>query len=240
MELILALERAQQTFGRARLDIASWTNTGMVRGNNEDAVTVVHASDMGEATVEDWAVIALADGMGGNAAGEVASALTVHTVRSVLRSPPLCGLGEESGPLPGSMAHETITECLNAGLRDANRAVYLAGRCDGRRGMGCTAEAVFVDGRQIIVAHVGDSRTYLFSRGTLRQLTRDQTFLARLFEQGQITPEEAGTASPPWRTDARHRRPRPTSNRKMLARLLAREIGLSSAATDCPPGSRLR
>jgi len=191
-ELIVALERAQRTFGHARLDIAGWTNTGMVRGSNEDAVTIVHASELGEATVEDWAVIALADGMGGNAAGEVASALTVHTVRrSVLRSPPLCGLSGEPGPLPGSMPHETITECLNTGLRDANRAVYLAGRCDGRHGMGCTAEAVFVDGRQIIVAHVGDSRTYLFSRGTLRQLTRDQTFLAKLFEQGQITPEEA-------------------------------------------------
>jgi protein phosphatase len=191
-ELISALERAQRIFGRARLDIAGWTSTGMVRGNNEDAVTVVHASELRDNTVEDWAIIALADGMGGNAAGEVAAALTIHTLRrSLLRNPPLCGLGEDPGPLPASRDNEAIAECLNSGLRDANRAVYLAGRCDGRHGMGCTAEAVFVDGGQVVIGHVGDSRTYLFSRGILRQLTRDQTFLAKMLEQGQITPDEA-------------------------------------------------
>ena len=57
--------------------------------------------------------------------------------------------------------------------------------------MGCTAEAVYLDGRQLIVGHVGDSRTYLFHRGRLVQLTRDHTVVARLVELGRMTADQA-------------------------------------------------
>jgi protein phosphatase len=57
--------------------------------------------------------------------------------------------------------------------------------------MGCTAEAVYIDRRNVIVGHVGDSRTYHLSRGRLVQLTRDQTLVNRLVELGQLTAEEA-------------------------------------------------
>jgi serine/threonine protein phosphatase PrpC len=60
---------------------------------------------------------------------------------------------------------------LAAALREANRAVYLAARGSERRGMGCTAEAVYVDGRHIVIGHVGDSRVYRLHRGDLTQLT---------------------------------------------------------------------
>jgi serine/threonine protein phosphatase PrpC len=191
-ELVRTLERAQRLLGRARLEIASWTSTGMLRRNNEDALTVVQASELRDAVTDDWAFIGLADGMGGNAAGEVAAALTIHTLRhSLFGSAPLRGLRDDAGALPGAFEPETIAEAIATGLRDANRAVHVAGRCDGRQGMGCTAEAVFVDGRQVVVGHVGDSRTYLFHRSVLTQLTRDQTMLTQMIDQGQITPDEA-------------------------------------------------
>lgn len=191
-ELVRTMERAQRTLGRARIDIAAWTTTGMVRGNNEDAAMIVHSAEMHETTIEDWACVALADGMGGNAAGEVAAALTVRTLRkSLLDRPPLGASAEGRDWHTSAVDSESIAERIASGLRDANRAVYTAARCDGHRGMGCTAEAVFVDGRQVIVGHVGDSRTYLFRRGELRLLTRDQTFLAIMLEQGLISPDDA-------------------------------------------------
>jgi protein phosphatase len=59
--------------------------------------------------------------------------------------------------------------------------------------MGCTAEVVYVDGRNVVVGHVGDSRTYHLHEGRLIQLTRDQTLVNRLVELGSLTPEEAET-----------------------------------------------
>jgi protein phosphatase len=190
-ELIEALEEAQRLLSRARLDVASWTNRGMVRGNNEDALAVIRATELREGTIDDWVLIALADGMGGNAAGEVAAALAVQTLRrSLLRTPPLSSLSESAGPLPNAENHDGMAQRLAEAMSDANRAVYVAGRCEGRHGMGCTGEAVFVDNRQVVIAHVGDSRTYLFHRGTLQQLTRDQTFLNRLVDLGQLNPDD--------------------------------------------------
>jgi protein phosphatase len=190
-ELIETLQLAQRLLSRARLDVASWTSQGMVRGNNEDALAVLRASELREGTIEDWALIALADGMGGNAAGEVAAALAVQTLRrSLLRSPPLCCLTESAGPLPNADDPDVLAQRLAEAMGDANRAVYMAGRCEGLHGMGCTGEAVFVDNRRAIIAHVGDSRTYLFHRGSLTQLTRDQTFLNRLVDLGQLDPDD--------------------------------------------------
>jgi protein phosphatase len=61
----------------------------------------------------------------------------------------------------------------------------------GRRGMGCTAEAVYAHGRDLIIGHVGDSRTYHLQAGNLTQVTRDQTWVNRMVEMGAMSPEEA-------------------------------------------------
>lgn len=188
-ELIRTLEACQLVMGRARLDVAAWTTTGMVRGNNEDAVAIVQAGETGEPG-DHWALIALADGMGGTAAGEVAAAITVQAIRrSVLGSPELREVLGHSPPPEHNRA--AIAESLAAALREANRLVCQASRDEGRHGMGCTAEAVFVDGRRVVVGHVGDSRVYRLHRGEIRQLTRDQTYLNRLLELSQITAAEA-------------------------------------------------
>src|SRR5262249_61654594 len=78
--------------------------------------------------------------------------------------------------------------------RGPTRHVFPASRSGaGRRGMGCTAEAVYVDGYNVVVGHVGDSRTYHLHEGRLIQLTRDQTLVNRLVELGTLSAEEAET-----------------------------------------------
>jgi serine/threonine protein phosphatase PrpC len=83
-------------------------------------------------------------------------------------------------------------ERIAAALREANRRVFDASRAHhGARGMGCTAEAVLIDGGTAVVGHVGDSRVYRYRKGRLLQVTRDHTVVGRLVEVGQITEEEA-------------------------------------------------
>jgi protein phosphatase len=83
-------------------------------------------------------------------------------------------------------------QVLVAALKEANKTVHQApSKGIGRRGMGCTAEAVYVDGQHVVVGHVGDSRTYHLHQGRLIQMTRDQTLVNRLVELGQITADEA-------------------------------------------------
>src|SRR4029079_17919112 len=95
---------------------------------------------------------------------------------------------------------ETIKKLLKDALKDANKQIFTASRTGvGRRGMGCTAEVIYLDGRRIIVGHVGDSRTYHLHEGRLIQLTRDQTLVNRLVELGTLSAEEAET--PPRRNE---------------------------------------
>jgi protein phosphatase len=89
---------------------------------------------------------------------------------------------------------EQCKEVLAAALKDANRVVYNAARTGaGRRGMGCTAEVVYVQARHLLVGHVGDSRTYHLRRGEMIQVTRDQTLVNRLVELGHLSEDEALT-----------------------------------------------
>jgi protein phosphatase len=202
-ELIRTLDVCRRTFDNVRLEIASWTTTGVVRTGNEDAFALIHTVESRQDDLEDAALILLADGMGGYEAGEVAAALAIQALRkNLLQQPAFHFLAGESpfsadfGPNLESFAAtldvEVCKGLLNDALRDANTQVYTASRSGiGRRGMGCTAEAVFINGRHVVVGHVGDSRTYHFHEGRLIQLTRDHTLVNRLVEIGTITAEEA-------------------------------------------------
>jgi len=202
-ELIMALEVAQQTFDNVRLEIAAWTTTGMVRSGNEDAFALMHAAESRQNTLQESALVLLADGMGGYEAGEVAAALAIHSLRQhLLEQPPFNRLaGNDPNPseslqqVDRPVAEFDIESCkrsILAALKNANKEVYNASRNGvGKRGMGCTAEAVYVTGRHVIVGHVGDSRTYHLHEGRLIQLTRDHTLVGRLVELGTLTPEEA-------------------------------------------------
>ncbi len=193
-ELINTLKVCQRVFERSRLDIAAWTTTGIVRTGNEDAFALLHAVESREDHLFEYALILLCDGMGGYEAGEVAAAMCIQALRSYLLDQPM--FAALAGKQPATEAPFNVEECkrvLDAALKHANKTVYTASRTPGkgRRGMGCTAEAVYVDDRNIVVGHVGDSRTYHLTNGEIRQLTRDQTLVNRLVELGKLTAEEA-------------------------------------------------
>ena len=147
---------ATTTFG-------SRTDIGCLRDHNEDSLVVTPP------------LFAVADGMGGHAAGEVASEIAVNV------------LAERAPAHPDS-------EALGRAVEEANRAVIRAaheGR--GREGMGTTMTAAMLEGERLIIAQVGDSRAYLLHQGKLQQLTRDHSLMADMIEAGQLTPEEART-----------------------------------------------
>lgn len=145
----------------ARLAWGSRSDVGLLREHNEDSFLVRPP------------LFAVCDGMGGHAAGEVASSIAVHTLA-------------EQAPERADSA------LLGAAVEAANMAVIEGpahGR--GREGMGCTATACVVEGDKMAVAHVGDSRLYLLHKGTLVRVTHDHSFVEELVDAGEITADEA-------------------------------------------------
>ena len=141
----------------------SRTDVGCLRDHNEDSLVVSPP------------LFAVADGMGGHAAGEVASEIAVNV------------LAEQAPAHPDANA-------LGNAVVAANRAV-LRGVHEGvgREGMGTTCTAAMLEGERLVIAQVGDSRAYLLHQGKLQQLTRDHSLMADMIEAGQLTPEEART-----------------------------------------------
>lgn len=197
VELIQTLRACGRALDRVRLEIAAWTTTGMVRTGNEDVFALLHAAVSHQDDLEDRALILLADGMGGSEAGEVAAALAIRAARDYLlaREPFSDLVGATRTPTDdGSVAHHSAApaQVIREALIHANRQVHQASRSGiGKRGMGCTAEVVYLGDRDLLVGHVGDSRTYLMHGGRLTQVTRDHTLVNRLLELGALTAEEA-------------------------------------------------
>jgi serine/threonine protein phosphatase PrpC len=193
-EVIRTLEVCQRNFDRPRMDVAAWTTTGMVRTGNEDAFAFLHAVTAGQDDLSECCLVLLCDGMGGYEAGEVAAAMAIASLRKYLLDQPMfAALAGKEPPPPEAFNVDACKRILKDALRYANKEVYTASRAPGtkRRGMGCTAEAVYIDPRNVVVGHVGDSRTYHLHGGRLQQLTRDQTLVNRLVELGQLTEAEA-------------------------------------------------
>lgn len=161
----MAADRAYKSTPRTRkgalTSFGSRTDIGCLRDHNEDSLVVTPP------------LFAVADGMGGHAAGEVASEIAVRV------------LSEQAPSHPDGAA-------LGNAVEEANRAVIQAaheGR--GRQGMGTTMTAAMLEGERLVIAQVGDSRAYLLHQGKLQQLTRDHSLMADMIEAGQLTPEEA-------------------------------------------------
>lgn len=148
---------------------AARTHVGRVRTQNEDAFLAVPEARL----------FAVADGLGGHAAGEVASRIAVRTLSERL------GDGRRDG-LPGEPAIKGAIEEANTAIRRA------AARDHELSGMGTTVTALLLaaDGTWLI-AHVGDSRAYLLRDGKLRRLTRDHTYVQEMVERGRLTDEQA-------------------------------------------------
>jgi protein phosphatase len=193
-ELIRTLDVCRRTFDSVRLDIAAWTTTGMIRTGNEDAFSLLHGVESRQDELTEYAMLLLADGMGGYEAGEIAAAMALQSMRKFLLQQPLfSSLTGNDAPAADAFTLDACKKMLLAALQHANKEVYTASRTPGKgkRGMGCTAECVYVDNHHVVVGHVGDSRTYHLHEGRLVQLTRDQTLVNRLVELGQLTAEEA-------------------------------------------------
>ncbi|HWW54872.1 MAG TPA: Stp1/IreP family PP2C-type Ser/Thr phosphatase [Acidimicrobiales bacterium] len=161
------------------LRAAGATDTGRVRRSNQDQVLVTDS------------LYAVADGMGGHNAGEVASLVAVEALRASFEaalSPTSDGDGDAATDVPSA-------EDLREAVRAANRAVFERSvSTEDLRGMGTTLTTVALvqaDGEQrLAVANVGDSRAYVFAQGELTQLTEDHSVPEELVRQGQLDPEE--------------------------------------------------
>lgn len=145
----------------ARRTFGSRTDVGRVREHNEDSLVVQPP------------LYVVCDGMGGHAAGEVASEMAVDVIA---QRAPLTADAEQLG--------QAVEEANLAIIRAAAHGV-------GREGMGTTCTAAMVEGTRLVIAQVGDSRAYLVHAGRIQQLTRDHSLVADLVESGQITAEEA-------------------------------------------------
>ncbi|SCL33154.1 protein phosphatase [Micromonospora nigra] len=144
------------------------SDRGLIRSGNQDAL---HAGT--------W-LVAVADGMGGMAAGDLASAIAIDAV----------------APLDAETPEDALVAALQRGIQVATTRIRQAVTEDPQRqGMGTTLTALLFarTGSCLALAHIGDSRAYLFREGVLKQITRDDTFVQMLVDQGMITPEEASS-----------------------------------------------
>jgi serine/threonine protein phosphatase PrpC len=147
-----------------KLRYAAVSDTGLIRSANQDSV---HAGPR---------LLAVADGMGGMAAGDLASRIVIESV----------------APLDREIPDDGLIDALREALDTANGRIREAVAEDpSRDGMGTTLTAVLFTGTALALGHVGDSRAYLLREGQLQQMTRDDTFVQMLVDEGVITREQA-------------------------------------------------
>jgi protein phosphatase len=147
-----------------QLVYAARTDRGLIRASNQDAVFAGNT------------LLVVADGMGGHAAGDMASRLVVNA---------FVPLDQRD---PGGDLVRALAKATREGNRSISAVVHDNPELDG---MGTTVTALLFDGGRLGMAHVGDSRAYLYRNGVLHQLTHDDTFVQSLIDDGRITQEEA-------------------------------------------------
>jgi protein phosphatase len=143
------------------------SDVGLVRSNNEDSYLIVEK--------EDEEIFIVADGMGGHKAGEVASLEACRKIEGYLKN-------NEGKP-------EVL---LKDAVKSANRDIFNhASSNEAMRGMGTTVDALLLKKDDMTLAHVGDSRVYIISKDSIRQITKDHSIVEMMLESGSITEEEA-------------------------------------------------
>ncbi len=154
-----------------RLLHAARTDVGMIRSGNEDNFAVDMSDSRG--------VFMVADGMGGHAAGEVASEMAVQIVVRELQA-----VQDLEAPDAGTR--------VGAALTHANRSIHDRTMTEvDKQGMGTTASVLLVSGARYLIGQVGDSRVYLLRDGALGQLTKDHSYVQEQVDLGNLTPEQA-------------------------------------------------
>jgi len=156
------------------------SDVGRVRTNNEDSFRIVEALNL----------FILSDGMGGEAHGEVASAMAVDVINKYCESEK-----EDSGAtvldeVPANISSRTRR--LKNAVAQANFQIFQSAQKNPeQRGMGATITALWLKDTLLSIAHVGDSRAYLLRNGNLQQLTNDHSLVAEQVRRGLITPQQA-------------------------------------------------
>ncbi|MEP7285924.1 MAG: Stp1/IreP family PP2C-type Ser/Thr phosphatase [Chloroflexota bacterium] len=156
---------------------------GVERENNQDSVATATLNQVSEDEAQSFGVYAVADGMGGHEAGEVASKLAVRTAIRQL----MTNVTEIDTEMPDS-----YQSWLESAVTIANQVVHHKAHEDSNT-MGSTLVMAVVVGHDVHIVNVGDSRAYLISPDDIRQITHDQSFVQALLDKGVITPEQAAT-----------------------------------------------
>jgi protein phosphatase len=160
------------------VEVAGKTDVGCVRANNED--NFGYDSRYG--------IFVVCDGMGGQAAGEVASKMGVDILLDYFRNESPVAESQSVNGQAGSAGARSLASAIQL----ANRTIYRAGQeQNGRNGMGSTIVAALVRGNSLAIAHVGDSRIYLVRHGAIQQLTQDHSLVMEQVRRGYITLEQA-------------------------------------------------
>jgi serine/threonine protein phosphatase PrpC len=157
------------------LDHASLSDRGRVRQNNEDA-SAVYVPDTPEELADRGAVFVVADGMGGHRGGEIASRIAVRTIIAFY----------------SANSEEDRSHALARAFREANKTIIEESVADSTLfGMGTTCTALAVYRGRAYLAHVGDSRAYLWRAGALAQITRDHSLVGEMVRSGILSDEDA-------------------------------------------------
>src|SRR5687768_5706531 len=171
---------ASEESPRVKLSATMVTDVGVVRDHNEDSAYV-------DASKQFFIV---ADGMGGHAAGEVASAMAVETVKKTLEVSR--ARVQSFARKPSEDGRRELVQLLQSAVLAAHQAVFQRGsRESDKQGMDTTLDVLLVAGSEAFVAHVGDSRTYLIRDKRASQITTDHTVAEVLVIEGKLTIEEA-------------------------------------------------
>ncbi|MHB2015851.1 MAG: Stp1/IreP family PP2C-type Ser/Thr phosphatase [Candidatus Xenobia bacterium] len=158
------------------LELGSHTDVGKVRSQNEDFLGSTLPQDLETLSTKGYFII-VADGMGGHAAGDVASRTAVGRALEVYYN-------ETHDPDPARN--------LETAVKAANKAVHEAGKAlGGHAKMGTTFVAIVLRGREAWIANVGDSRCYMIRDGQMQQVTKDHSWVAMQVAMGELTEEEA-------------------------------------------------
>lgn len=160
-----------------RVQAAALSDVGRIRQNNEDSFLCE----------PELGLYVIADGMGGHAGGEIASAMAVQGLRRAIQKAPDRPFLEN----PSLENRRAMLQFLIGAVSEVNSAIFARGISDpALRGMGCTLDVILIRGRSLFLAHVGDSRVYGLLGGVLYQMTEDHTLGQSLLNSGSVTAEE--------------------------------------------------
>jgi protein phosphatase len=179
-------ERTRPMPLRARIGAA--THTGVVRQHNEDSMFTLDMGLNNTSLPHSWGLYIVADGMGGHAAGEVASGLAIRGAAEVVLAEYLANAIDVNSPYDEARSKEIV----RSAVLQANK--YVLGEAKARgNDMGTTITMALVVDDRAIIGNVGDSRTYLFRDGELQRISKDHSLVMRLVELGQITEDDIYT-----------------------------------------------